>query len=405
MTVTPELPDLLTDTEPVLTGEARLEEIYRTYWRPLCNFIFFRLDDRHRSLAEDLAADAFLALWTKYLSTGAKVWGPWSLLCAIARTAIIDFYKVRANKRLDFAVDFTDPANRGIERGHSYASDQPESAQLAQELDEAMEAMADLSQQWRDQHSQTHIFRTMLIESSSKAPMRPSVRKDTQAKFEAAQTDEANLLERFRQACSRVGELRIELEEAGGPNWCSSTGQPPTQSRSYLKPGTMSDPDRTHCGAGHLMTLDNTTFNKATRICRACRAADMKKNRQQSGAPSTKAKPTVSDEAIARARELLKDPSLSLRKVAALVGVARTTLTDNITDIEALRDPNALRNRTPDEVIDQARALLLDPAHKRTLAAVAAEIGVTPVTLYARIPNLSQLRRELYDAPKQLVSA
>lgn len=401
MTVSPESPDVLTDTSPALTGEARLEEIYRTYWRPLHMFIYVRVDDRHKSLAEDLAADSFMTLWTKYLAVGAPVWGPWKLLCAIARTTIIDFYKVRANKQMDRAVDFTDPANRGIERGHSYAPDQPEAAQLVKELDEALEVMTDQSQQWRAQHTRTHVYRTLLADDSLRLPMSPALKEKTEIRFKTALRKEVRSLESFRRTCARVGQLRIELEQAGGPNWCSSTGQPPTQNRSYLKPGTMSDPERTHCPAGHEMTLANTSFNRDNRVCRSCRAAETKAARP-ADKPSALSL-MVPEEKIAEARELLKDPKLSMRRVAAMVGVARSTLAERIPDVDTLRDANALRNvRTPDEVIDRARALLLDPARKRTLAAVTAEVGVSAVTLYGRIPNLSRLRRELYDAPQQL---
>jgi DNA-directed RNA polymerase specialized sigma24 family protein len=390
-------------SEPTTTldraaAEQRLNEIYRQHWRRVHGFIYLRLDDRHQSMAEDLAADVFITLWTKYLGAGQNVNGhPLPLLYTIARYRIGTFYKVKANRYLERAVDFTDPANRGIEAGHSYAPHQPEAAMLARELDDAMDRMTELSKLWRDKHSETHQYKAML-DGTGRQIVNPRVRKGLEDKFTEAAAENSRLLKQFRQACGRVGKLRADLEAAGGPNWCSSTGQPPSQNRSFTPPGTMSDPNRTHCDTGHELTLMNTVFREnGQKICRTCLSAQLREAHEKKRGGPVKPRPTsVSPKKLAKARELLKDPKNSIRKVADIVGIPRTTLTESI-DIAALRDPAAARiPTTPDDVIDRALKLLLDPDNRQSVAKVAQQVGVSATTLYARIPNLTARRHQVY---------
>ncbi|MEU8472713.1 hypothetical protein AB0F30_33350 [Streptomyces sp. NPDC029006] len=385
------------------TAEQRLNEIHRKHWRHLHGFIYLRLDDRHQSMAEDLAADVFITLWTKYLAVGTDIYNnPLPLLYTIARYRIASFYKVKANRDLERAVDFSDPVNRGIEAGHSYAPHQPEAAQLARELDDAMDHMAELSKLWRNKHSETHKYQAML-DGTGRRIVNPRVRKDMKDRFTAAAKENAELLEQFRQACGRVGQLRAELENAGGPNWCSSTGQPASQNKSYTPDGTMSDPTRKHCDAGHELTLMNCVYREAgQKLCRTCLSAELKEAHEKQRGLVKPRRPSATPAKLARARKLLKDPNLSIRQVAQMVGIPRSTLLDSI-DVTELRDPAAGRCQpTPQEVIDRAVQLLLDPDHQQSVTKVAKQVGVSAPTLYARIPNLTARRTEVYGEPKRV---
>lgn len=399
MTVQGHTPTVAADDRQA--AEQQLNEIYRAHWRGVVGFIWNRVDDRHRSHAEDLASDVFMELWDDFLLPGVEVYRPFGLLCHMARNRLAAFYKIKANRYRETAVDFSDPANRGLGAGHSYACYQPEVATLTAELDEALERMTQLSRQWRDKHSETHSLRARLDKRTIK---NAKVRAGVQAKFETASAENTRLLEQFRQACGRVGKLRAELEAAGGPNWSSSTGHPASQSRSHLPPGSMSDPNRTHCDEGHELTLMNTVFGaEGGRRCRACLTVELRqayeKSREQTRKSRGPAKPRhtgLTPEQVDQARELLKDPSISLRKAAALLGIPRSTLTENI-DVSDLRDPQAGRvPTTPDNVIERALALLLDPDNRQSVAKVAKQVGVSATTLYARIPDLTARRHQVY---------
>lgn len=392
MTVQGETPAVLAADQR--SAEQQMTDIYRAHWRGVLGFLWNRMDDRHHSHVEDLAADVFMRLWTDFLSQGVEVYRPFGLLCHMARQRMSDFYKVKANRYMETAVDFSDPANRGIEAGHSYATHQPEAAALASELDDALERMTELSRLWRDKHSETHSLRARIDERAAKTA---KLSADVKAKFEAACADNARLLEEFRKACGRVGQLRAELEAAGGPNWSSSTGQPASQNRSNLQPGTMSDPNRTHCPDGHELTLMNTVFGtEGSRRCRACLTVELRQAYEKNRGPARPRRTGMTQEQLDKARELLKDPTMSIRKVSEMLGVPRSTLTENI-DVSELRDPQALRpTATPDHVIEKALALLLDPDNRQSVAKVAKQVGVSAPTLQARIPNLTARRREVY---------
>lgn len=375
----------------------QIEDAYRRWWKPLTYFIHARLDKRHVSHAEDLAAETFIELWTKFAAVGKDIASPWGLLCHMARNRIGKFYGTLAAVR-ESAVDFTDPANRGIEAGHSYAAHQPEAATLTAELNDALEVMAGLSQQWRDAHTKTSMYRSRL--EGDAFVMRAETRTATEQKLAALTADSDRLLADFRKACALVGELRRDLEAAGGPNWCSSTGMPPTQARNWTKgTGTMSEPTRTHCDDGHELTLDNTLFTpKGAKRCRTCMAITWRASR--SASPKTvpaQTGPRVPEETIQRARELLQTTKLSIRQIAAEVGVSRATLTDRIPDLDQIRDVNRTKNNpVSDELLHKAVQLLTDPDHKRSVRSVCTELGFSDATLYTRVPNLAALRAEAY---------
>lgn len=367
-------------------AEERMNELYRECWRGIHAFIWSRMEQRHVSMAEDLAADTFVLLWTKYLAAGKDVTGsPFGLLCTLARHRIADFYKVRANRSV--AVDFTDAANGYLERGHSYATHQPEAALIARDLHAAMETMADLSQQWRDAHA--GVYRQQR-ELDANRRLTPEERKTLKARARRTASASDRLLVRFREACAAVGALRAEMEAAAGPNWQSSTGLPVGD----LKPASCrsADPAATHCRNGHELTRDNTAFaENGRKECRTCLRNPARANQP--------AMPKVDPYAtgVRRARNLLRTTTKSMRQIAKEVGVPRATLIDRIPDLHQLRDMSATRiTRIPDEVIERAAALLTDPDNLRSLRSVSQEVGVDPGTLYGRIPDLAKRRQQIY---------
>jgi DNA-directed RNA polymerase specialized sigma24 family protein len=403
-------------TVDLATAEEQYEDAYRRWWKPLTYFIAARLDGRHRSNAEDIAAETFTELWTNFAMRGKDIGFVWSLLCTMARFRIANFYGHLAATR-ETAVDFADPLNRGIEAGHSYAANQPEAAGLAAELSAAMEVMAELSKKWRDAHTKTSMYRSRL--EGGAFPMRPETRVATEQKLAGLISDRDRLLTDFRQACSDVGELRRDLEAAGGPNWCSSTGLPPSQQRNWTKDlGTMSDPTRTHCDDGHELTLENTHFTyKGAQRCRTCmevtwrasRAANPPKSKATVKAPREyrERQPAhrVAEETIQRARELLKNPDLSIRQVAEMVGVGKSTLAARIPDMDQLRHVDRRRvTGTPQELLDKAVQLLTDPDNRRSVRSVCDELGFSDATLYTRVRNLAALRREAYGRPLRVLT-
>lgn len=395
-------------------AEKLYEDAYRRWWKPLTYFIAARISERHRSSAEDIAAETFIEVWTNFAMRGKDIGSVWGLLCHIARHRISGFYGRLAAER-ETSVDFSDPVNRSIEAGHSYAANQPEAASLAAELNDAMEVMADLSKKWRDAHTKTSLYRSRL--EGGAFPMRPETRVAAEQKLADLMADRDQTLKDFRQACARVGELRRDLEAAGGPNWCSSTGQPPTQQRNWTRDlGTMSDPTRTHCDDGHELTLENTHFTyKGAKRCRTCmevtwrasRAANPPKYKPKAKAPGERAqpKPKVPEETIQRARELLKNPDLSIRQVAAMVGVGKSTLSARIPDMDQLRTVDRKRvTGISQDLLDKAVQLLTDPDHPRNVRQVCRELGFSDATLYTRVPNLSALRAEAYGRRRNVLA-
>lgn len=386
-------------------AEKKLEDIYRQWWRPLTYFITARLDKRHHAQVEDLAAEVFTELWTGFLAKGRDVYTPaFGLLCFLARRRIAGYFADLVHQR-EATVDLGDPAYARLVKGHSYAAERPDVALLAAELDTALETMAELSKQWRAQHSETARLRTDL--ESDLKDFLPKTRQAKQERLNAMLAESDRLLGAFREACTLVAELRRDLEAAGGPNWQSSTGMPPTAARNPVKgQHNMSEPTRTHCDDGHELTLANTLFTKkGAKRCRTCMAACWRRHRKTVGvprrqyrdrAPAVEREPAIHPETLERARQmLLADSTLPINQVAAQLGVSNTSLWNQVPDI---RDARAkARDADADRVMDRARELLTDPDHKRSVASIAKELHVSTSTLYARIPDLQELRAKAYD--------
>lgn len=386
-------------------AEGRFEDIYRRWWKPLTYFVAARLNVRHASHAEDIAAETFVEMWTNFLAKGRDVYDPaFGLLCYLARYRIASFYSDLMHER-EATVDLGDPVNQRIVAGHSYAIERPDVALLAAELDTALENMNALSKQWRTQHSETARLRTDL-ESDLKT-FTPQTRQTKQDRLDAMLAESARLLKEFRAACALVAELRRDLEATGGPNWQSSTGMPPTAARNHTKgQGTMSEPTRTHCDDGHELTLENTLFTeKGAKRCRTCMAASWRAGREarkaaglpriRKGRPVVEREPAIPAETLERARQMLTDdPTLSITRVSAILGVPNSTLWEQVKDLRQGR--HQARIAATEKAMVHARALLTDPDHKRSVASVAKELHMSTSTLYAYIPNLSELRAQAY---------
>lgn len=410
MTVQAQEPTVSVDR---VAAEQQLEDAYRRWWKPLTYFIFARIDVAHRSDVEEIASDAFMALWDEFLLRGRDVYAPWGLLCYLARRKIGYFYSGLPKRRTEALVDWSDPLNRGLEVGHSYAAHQPEAATLAAELSDAMETMTELSKKWREAHTKTSMYRSRL--NSDTFNLRPETREATEQRLTVLTAESSKLLKDFRAACGMVGDLRRDLEAAGGPNWQSSTGMPASTARNWTKgKGTMSEPTRTHCDDGHELTLDNTLFTpKGAKRCRTCmeiswragRAAKPKREPKQ-WKPG-KQPNRIPDEKIEQARQLLKDrPELSIRQVAAMLGLNRSTLSSRIgAEMDQLRNVDRTRvTGISPELLDKAVQLLTDPDHRRNVRSVCRELGFSDATLYTRVPNLSELRAKAYGGRTRVLA-
>jgi hypothetical protein len=267
-------------TVDLAAAEQRYEDAYRRWWKPLTYFIYARLDSRHHAHVEDIAAEAFIELWTNFLAKGRDVYDPMiGLLYYLTRFRIASFYSDLVHKR-EATTDLGDPVNQRLVVGHSYAIERPDVALLAAELDTALETMNALSKQWRTQHSETARLRTDL-ESDLKT-FTAKTRAAKTNRLATMVTESDRLLKDFRAACTLVADLRRDLEATGGPNWQSSTGMPPTAARNPSKGEyNMSEPTRTHCDDGHALTLENTLFTeKGAKRCRTCMAASWRAGRE-----------------------------------------------------------------------------------------------------------------------------
>lgn len=325
-------------------AERYLEDAYRQWWKPLTYFIYSRVDDRHRMHVEDVAADVFMTLWTD-LSAGKEFRAPWGLLCYLARQRISNIYKAAATEH-EASVDFCDPGNGALAAGSTYAAEQPEAASLLEELNEAMEVMAQASKAWRDMHKESYALR-LRADGSDRDGIggyTPETQQRLTEQFQQAAETERGLLADFRAACQRVGQLRADVEQVAGPRWNASSGGPTAAKPGNKRAGSVtSDLSITHCPDGHLMDLDNTNFSEAgDRTCRACKAENAREwwAKKNAGSP-TKGRPaTTPAESVAEARRLLSAPEtadLSIREVARRTGMSHATLLRRVPDHRELR--------------------------------------------------------------------
>lgn len=248
-------------------AEERFTEIHREHGRRLTQWFYWHLPDGMRGRSEDLAQDVFVDLW-EHLLKGRPVDYPFALLKRIGQRHIADQFAVRARDTDAVLVDITDPASPSVETvgcSSRYASGEPELALVAAELETAMERMRDASALWRSLHGK--------VASAS--------RPDTLAKV-IGQRDDA--LVELQEACRVVGNLRAELERAGGCAWRSSSGWPPSLARDgRQRNGALSDPTVKECPKRHcLADVESVGFlEDGTRVCRACNAERTEAHRQR----------------------------------------------------------------------------------------------------------------------------
>lgn len=306
---------------------ARFEEIFREYMPRIRKFIWTRLDIGQYHLAEDLTQETFSALWTHYLAKGQGVDSPFSLLCAIGKNQVLAHQSWLKNNEM--TLDYSDPATTPIvTTGHMYAADSPDLAHLSRELEQAMEEMTKASSTWRSANKAVARMAGSL-HPDAVSGLTPETKSRMEQQIDVADMQERATLESFRQACAEVGRLRSELEAAGGANWRSSTGMPPSAGTSPIRKGGMSDPAVTHCPEGHLLDRRTTLFAEDGRkMCRPCRAA----------AYATKQKPeqrngrAVPQDVIDKARAMVNDPdcTLSLAAIGQMVGATHQTLSNRL---------------------------------------------------------------------------
>lgn len=307
-------------------------DIYGQHFDRLRQYLYFRLPLDKVHLAEDFAQEAFADLWC-HLLNGRPVTRAYGLLRKIALAKMNDYYRVKSNLEYK-AVDFDDPEASPVTTSHRYAAADPAMAPLTAELDQAMARMQNASAEWRDLHKKSYVLDRRIADGYDPDP-EPLVRS-----AEALKRDRNRALGQLRKACGAVGALRAELERIGGPNWKSSSGLPAsTMSDGKARAGSVaSDVSRTHCDAGHLLDLENSSFSEeGRRRCRKC--SESGKRRVRKGTPN-------------------------------------------------------LCQPTPQSVLDGALAVLLDPANShRTVKDLAPEIGLSANTLHRRFPNLAARRR------------
>lgn len=290
-------------------------ELYAEYWSRIRYWLHrrFAIAGFSANPAEDAAQEVFILLLEKYILTGKLQDETASaLIYAIAKNEYLGYFSRSSSK--EAVLDFADPVNTPVvTTGHRYAAEQPELAPLAAELDAAMQVMYEASQKWRDLHKQVYASYWPLNDTESSPSAATCQKLERRLACDAKERDRA--LAHFRQTTAAVGNLRSELERAGG-NWRSSTNMPAGLSKDYLRVGTVaSDATRTHCPSGHEMHLENTRFDgEGRRRCRACLAVHTKKqnarNSSQGRLAAQRAEQArVRSEKLAAVRRMLADPA------------------------------------------------------------------------------------------------
>jgi DNA-directed RNA polymerase specialized sigma24 family protein len=326
-------------------------EIYAQHWDSIRRHIYFRLDQRHGHMAEDLAQTVFMRFWREYVLTGRlrdpdNARSVRALLKVMTQGPIRDFYELRSTQR-DRSLDFTDPVNTPlINNGHTYALDSPELRAMVYSLEAAMDHMTACSEKWRALHKERYTLRSHLADDylAARGGLTDDAKARIASRIEAADAEEGPALDAFRQACARVGKLRANIEAEAGVNWKSATGLPVAPETTAFRKGSYrNDRSVTHCPEGHLLEKDNVRFDKdGSRACRACKAAiSAKTTAARVKNPTGRgARPTVSDDVINRARAILSDPNQagrSLPSIAEQLGVSGATLLRRVPDYKDLR--------------------------------------------------------------------
>jgi DNA-directed RNA polymerase specialized sigma24 family protein len=257
------------------TADDLFTSLYAKYWRRITWYMRERLDDRHVDYAEDLAQETFIRFWRYYAVKGKP--GSYTLLTLQARSTLAAFYETRAAG--ERATDFADPVNAPLASAcGTYAIGRPDMAPVVRELEAALEQMAEASQEWRGQHKAAGALRGRIAKCTKAEKI-----AQREAEYREATGRSERLLITFRDACRRVGDLRAELERAGGPRWNASSGGPDAPAEREKTAGALkSDPTVTHCSKGHRLDLENANFDAdGSRRCRTCKTDHERGRRAQ----------------------------------------------------------------------------------------------------------------------------
>lgn len=266
--------------------EAQFNEIYAENFRRLTGWIKWHLPASLASQAEDFAQAAFISL-LEHMRKGRPVEKPYGLLMKMAQRKIWDHQALHSAQHA-FTTDLNDPASIALDglTEHRYAAGDPVLAMIAAELETAYGRMTEASEQWRSLHNKLGTMKPRTVDSSTcKATLRRAEWREARRADTRRQRDEA-LIE-FQEACRVVGQLRGELEQAGGC-WKSCSGWPPPRHCGGKRlEGVASDPTSKECSKGHcLKDLERVGFlADGTRVCRECRNV-RNDGRQKVGAAS-----------------------------------------------------------------------------------------------------------------------
>ncbi|WP_331719525.1 sigma-70 family RNA polymerase sigma factor (plasmid) [Streptomyces sp. NBC_01259] len=328
--------------------DQQFTELYAEYWPRIRRYIASRMDRGQAHLAEDLAQEVFIDFWRDYLLPGKEVFGPFALLCGMAKFRLLTHLSKKKNN--EKALDFADPINAPIvATGHAYAHESPELSLSSRALEAAMEQMATASQTWRDANKKWHRLRTQLANESSanKGGLTAATRQRMTQELEAVDTGEVAALRDFRLICQQVGQLRAEVEAVGGGNWSSSSGMPASAGTRPCLAGSRSDPTVTHCPKGHPLDRANTYFHSdGDRECRSCKSSRTAISQAGRRSPvratgGRSLTDTIPAEVLQQARDMLADPGylhLPITQIAKQCGMAQSTLNLRLgSDVASLR--------------------------------------------------------------------
>lgn len=375
-------------------AEREFNDVFRTLLPKITTFLHYRLEIHQRPLAEDLASEAFTALWTSYYARGQHPENPRPLLYTIARRMIGKHFADQ-HKR-DVVLDLGDPANTPIiATGSTYGAGMPEVAGLVTELEVAMEQMALASENWRTSHKNVHSLRRRLEDDYVVSDNKATNRKQ----FEAATAEQVDFLRTFRNACERVGNLRGRIEVVAGPAWKSPTGLPSPVLRGKGQDGDdyRTNPTVKQCPHGHVLDADTVAFRgNGDRECRRCSRAMARRH-----ADPDSTKRGVPEATIKELREALADPGnadLSIAKICKGFDLSPGVAHARIPDLQQLRDTAAAEGSTLRKKLNQARALLTDPACDLSPNKIAEMHGMRADTLRSNLPaEFDAYRQRLQD--------
>lgn len=264
------------------TVEEQFNELHQRHFHELAGWLRRRLPASLVSQAEDFAQEAFIELWA-YLGKGKPVTKPFGLLMKMAQRKVWTHQALHSAQHA-FTTDLNDPASIALDglNEHRYAAGDPVLAMIASELETAHERMTEASERWRKLHQKVASLKPRGAATTD--PQRIAANEARKAEA-LLQRDEA--LVELQEACRVVGQLRGELERAGGGCWRSCSGWPPPRYCGGVRvDGVASDPTSKQCSKGHPLTdIERVGFlADGTRVCRDCRGPQNARHRKKAAA-------------------------------------------------------------------------------------------------------------------------